>query len=116
MENKSYPVADVMLESLNHIDYLSRKIKDSQLAALENWRSADCVRKATEKAVIKEIAYMEAAFNAGKSGQYQSYEDFHTQFMMEKETPLNKDVSVKRAYGKSGTKSKTPPGAHCEEA
>ena len=103
MENKSYPVADVMLESLNHIDYLSRKIKDSQLAALENWRSADCVRKATEKAVIKEVSFMEAAFNAGKSGQYKSYEDFHTQFMMEKETPPKKEVSVKRGYRKRRT-------------
>lgn len=86
MENKSYPVADVMIESLLRIDYLSRKIKDSQLAAMENWHSADCVRKATEKAAIKEIAFMEAAFNAGKSGEYESFEDFHTQFMMTEET------------------------------
>lgn len=85
MENKTYPVGDVMIESLLRIDYLSRKIKDSQMAAMENWHCADCVRKATEKAVIKEISFMEAAFNAGKSGECESFEDFHAKFMMTEE-------------------------------
>jgi hypothetical protein len=104
---KTYPVADLMIESLLRIDYLSRRIKDSQMAAMENWHCADCVRKATERAVIKEVSFMEAAFNAGKSGECESFEDFHAKFMQrnaEKETPANKRVSVKRAYRKRGTK------------
>lgn len=83
MKNKSYPVADVMLESLSHIDLLSRKIKDKHTAGMERWHSIECVRKATEQAAIKEVSFMEAAFNAGKSGEYESFEEFQAKFMMQ---------------------------------
>lgn len=50
---------------------------------MERWHSIECVRKATEQAAIKEVSFMEAAFNAGKSGEYKSFGEFQAKFMTE---------------------------------
>lgn len=101
LSGKTYPVADLMIESLNHIHYLSKKINDKHMAAMEDWFCADCVRKATERAVIKEVSFMEAAFNAGKSGDYESFGEFHDKFMQrDTEKVMPKKKPIKKANGK----------------
>lgn len=79
---------DVSNQALLHIDYLTRKIKDSTLAALEYYNCVQSMRSICMTSAEKEKSFMEAAYNAAIAGTYQSFEEFYLKFMLGQETEV----------------------------